>query len=182
MKIPATAVALGLLAATAAASAQESSSFPFIAIRSVMSMHASAGGELSCSTSVNGQLQPEGPCGPENAARELRALHRDAETTMVMLIRPDEIEAPGDPPGVGELLLEAKALLGIAPNGRIVRCRQSVRRVVRHAAGVRAAPDLCREYSVGRQMFVATTRTEARNVDVSVTVFLRVDGAEPVHS
>ena len=151
----------------------ESSLYPFIPIQSVATKRVAADGSLTCSMFINGERQNEG-CDPAGRAEQaLRQLGREAELTMVFSIVPAGSSAPSEHGEAGELIVEARAQLQVDADGRVAECRQSVRRVLRSAAGVRAAPDLCRAYRVGHRMFVPDSGTASRSADLSVLLFFR---------
>lgn len=166
-------ILLALSAAALAAQPEEETRFPYQPLVSASSVVATASGEVTCSLSVNGVMAPDQGCDYTAGAPDgLRALHRQARLTMVLSILPE-----GGPPRAaeaapGELIVEARARLEIAPDGSISGCQTRAQRVIRRAAGVEAAPDFCANYPIGRPAFVAAEGAGPRAVEMSALVYL----------
>lgn len=77
----------------------------------------------------------------------------------------------------GELIVEGRARLEIAPDGRIARCLSQVERVIREVAGVRRPPGICIVHPAGQLAFEAVRGGDPRAVEISTLVYLR-EGAQ----
>lgn len=165
-------ILLALAAAALTFEPAQSDRLPYAPMVSVSYVRVTADGTVSCATLINGVAQPGDDCSSAAGGFEgLRALRRDATLTMLVAFTPD---GAAPPTGIeaGELIMEERARLEIAPDGSIVRCQSRVERVIREVAGVRPL-DLCTHHTVGQREFVSTRGTDPRAAELSVLLFLR---------
>ena len=166
-------ILIALAAAALTFEPAQSERLPYAPIVSVSYVRMTAAGTVSCAMLINGVAQGGNDCSFAGRAPEgLRRLGHEAVLTMLFSVTPDGT-APPTGIDAGELIVEGRARLEIAPDGSIARCQSRADRVIREVAGVRHPPDFCTLYPVGQRSFVDARGSAPRAVEVSGLVFLR---------
>jgi TonB family protein len=154
---------------------------PFEPVRFVSSIHATAQGEVSCSTNTlwEAEAATPGECGlfaSSGIARALREARIDATVTAISTLVPEGMSAPGgDAGGYGARLVDAEAELTIAADGRIAACRSIRHQIAGGPYQLPPMPPICDTHAPGNgPMFEPAGAPGAvRRVTLSFTVFGR---------
>lgn len=158
---------------------------PFEPIRFVSTLHATAEGQVSCSTNSGGSADESisSDCGlfaGSGIAAMMRALRSDTVVTSILTIVPQGAEPPAaGSADYGTSLYEAEAALSVGPDGRIASCRVDRYQAVGTLSPVAARPDVCGIYPAGGQPIFEAAREPGQPRLVRIFMSLHMRGSLP---
>jgi TonB family protein len=160
---------------------------PFIPVRVVSMLHATAAGEIECSIGTSGPLvraPASEECGffaGSGIGARMRASRVDAAATFIFTSVP---RAGSLPPvaeaDYGALIYEGSAQMSIAPSGYVTDCRVIRNHVALTTADIATPTDICaaRPPVPGPAYAPAPGSTEFRSARVTVSIYFRA-AAQP---